>query len=133
MIQFWIAVEGSWNQWGAWSTCSGATKSRTRTHSNGNTPCSGSDTETGACACTNPSLSISSEQNYCQQSSCTYATSFQGGNVFTDHLPETTASQYWLGGASSSPQTLRILLSCPKDISVINIRNSGQGSNTNHR
>ena len=47
-------VEGSWEIWNAWGTCSGtcnsdATWTRTRSSSGGNTPCSGSASETGSC------------------------------------------------------------------------------------
>ena len=49
-----LSVEGTWAIWNAWGPCAGtcnsdATWTRTRSSSGGNTPCSGSASETGSC------------------------------------------------------------------------------------
>ena len=118
-----IPVEGSWANWNAWGACSGGTKSRIRTHANGTVPCSGTNSETGSCGCSNPNLSISFMQ--CFSGSCS-GLSYTGANVLTDHVPETSTYHFWMGNTNTKPQTLRILFSCAKDISMINIRNSGK-------
>ena len=62
-----LLVEGAWSTWGTWSSCPGGQSgiSRVRSHTGGNPPCSGSDTETksfGTPCCLNPVLSISYQE-----------------------------------------------------------------------
>ena len=48
-------VEGSWSTWNSWDTCMGtcnldAKRNRTRSFTNGTTPCTGNSTDTGSCS-----------------------------------------------------------------------------------
>ena len=114
-------VEGIWSTWNAWSSCTGGqtTRSRTRSHTGGVLPCSGTDTESGPC-CLNPTLTISYEECY---SSCS-STDWAGRNVLTEYVPDTTSSQMWLGNGNATPQKIRIAFSCAKMISSASLRNS---------
>ena len=65
-------VHGRWNSFGAWTTCSGNTRKRTRTCNNpspknGGDKCSGSATETQSCdaACTNKKGNCQNDGYYC--------------------------------------------------------------------
>ena len=117
-----LTVEGVWENWNAWGACSGVTKFRTRSHTNGTAPCSSSNSETGLCGCSNPSLSISYQQAFYTSGS------YSAVKALDDNVPETSTVHFWMGVTNAEPQKFRIRLSCAKDISVINIRNSGQGS-----
>lgn len=104
-----------------WSSCTSGqtTRSRTRSHTGGVLPCSGTDIESGPC-CLNPTLTISYADCY---SSCS-STGWTGSNVLTDYVPDTTSSQMWLGNHGITPQKIRIAFSCSKIISSASLRNS---------
>ena len=53
--------------------------------------------------------------------------------MLTDYMPENALSQFWMGSSNVKPQKLRILFSCAKEISVVNIRNSGKALVTKDR
>ena len=124
---FTSSVEGTWATWNAWGACSGGTRSRIRTHANGNAPCSGTNSETGSCGCSNPNLSISFEDGPWS------GPAYEGVNVLTDNEGSMSPAYYHHWMSDQSPSKLRILFSCAKEISVVNIRNSGKGVTSDSR
>ena len=118
-----LSVEGLWSTWSTWSSCPGgqSTISRTRSHTGGVQPCSGSGTETrslGTTCCMNPVLSISYEECF---SGCT---EYRGQNVLTDYVPENNENHFWASDQGTVGYKFRIAFSCPKKISLVLMRNS---------
>ena len=105
--------------------------SRLRSHTGGNQPCSGSETDTkswGTACCLNPTLNISYQEcvNNCTNQDDWYIAM----NVLTDNVPETHQNHIWVGNANAISK-FRIIFSCPKTISSLSMRNSAHLSTVN--